>query len=68
MMNSANWKIYCYKRVKKIGYKGKEIINLMFQIKEEKLIGIIDRHNGLLYKLVNREYNFFQMYFMSKNK
>lgn len=39
---SVSWKIYCYQRAKKIGYKGKEIYNLLFEIQEGKLVGIID--------------------------
>jgi len=38
----VSWKIYCYQRAKKIGYKGKEINSLIFEIQEGKLVGIID--------------------------
>jgi len=38
----VNWKIYCYQRAKKIGYKGKEIKLLIFEIREGELVGIID--------------------------
>jgi hypothetical protein len=39
----VNWKIYCYQRAKKIGYKGKEIKLLIFEIRGGELTGIIDR-------------------------
>jgi hypothetical protein len=38
-----NWKIYCYQRAKKIGYKGKEIKLLIFEIDKGKLVSIIDK-------------------------
>lgn len=39
---SVSWKIYCYKRATQIGYKGKEIKKLIFEIESGKLVGIID--------------------------
>lgn len=41
---SVTWQIVCYKYAKKLGYKGKEIKCLEFELKDGKIVSCIDKY------------------------